>query len=217
MGNTYLLMRALLAHEPTPIMRNGNLQYAVLGLVASKNDGAHGYRLKRECEAISDEFWQTNYGRLYRVLDLLEQQGALLSNDEVQQGRPNRKVYRITEKGRTTLDDWLLQPVDEGAQPLRDELILKLLFLGPDDTDKLTTLIKQQRAIYFTRLAQLARRRRQLEKAEVNMRASEFVLDGAAMRVKADLTWLEHVERSLIREPIQPKPSASASSAKSTK
>lgn len=182
-------------------MRNGNLQYAVLGLVASKDDGAHGYRLKTECQAISDEFWQTNYGRLYRVLDLLEQQGELLSTDEAQQGRPNRKVYRITEKGRQTLDDWLLQPVDEGAQPLRDELILKLLFLDPDDTDQLCSLIKQQRAIYFKRLAQIARRRRQLEKAEIDIRATEFVLDGAAMRVKADLNWLEHVERTLIRRP----------------
>ncbi|MFT4570402.1 MAG: PadR family transcriptional regulator AphA [Hyphomicrobiaceae bacterium] len=181
-------------------MGQGNLQYAVLGLIASKEDGTHGYRLKTDCQAISDEFWQVNYGRLYRVLDLLERDGELNSQDFIQHGRPNRKVFRITEQGRRTLDDWLLQPVDEQGQPLRDELILKLLFLGADDTTKLHRLIKDQRAIYLKRLGKLARRRRQLEKAGVDMRATELVLDGAAMRVRADITWIEHVERTLIKE-----------------
>ena len=39
-------------------MASGNLRYAVLGLVASKTDGVHGYQLKGECEAIGDEFWR---------------------------------------------------------------------------------------------------------------------------------------------------------------
>lgn len=181
-------------------MSQGNLQFAVLGLVASKEEGVHGYRLKGECHAISDQFWQVNYGRLYRILDLLERDGEVDSVDYIQRGRPNRKVYRITEQGRQTLDDWLLQPVDEDGQPLRDELILKLLFLGADDTTKLHRLIREQREIYLRRLARISRRRRQLEKAGVDMRATELVLDGASMRVKADISWLEHVERALIKE-----------------
>ena len=181
-------------------MKNGNLSYAVLGLVGSKTDGAHGYRLKSECEAISDEFWQLNYGRLYRVLDTLEQSGELDVADEIQLGRPNKKVYRITEKGRRTMDDWLLQPVEEGATPLRDELAVKLLFLGADDSGSLYHLIKQQRSIYLTRLAKISRRRRHMEKAGLDMKATELVLDGAAMRVRADLSWLDHIERKLVRE-----------------
>ncbi|MFN2428155.1 MAG: PadR family transcriptional regulator [Candidatus Binatia bacterium] len=89
-------------------MASGNLQYAVLGLIASKTDGVHGYQLKGECEAIADEFWALNYGRLYRILDELESTGALSVADEIQKGRPNKKVYRITEKGKQNLDDWLL-------------------------------------------------------------------------------------------------------------
>ena len=55
-------------------MSKGNLRYAVLGLISSKSDGTHGYRLKGECEAIADEFWSLNYGRLYRMLDELEKE-----------------------------------------------------------------------------------------------------------------------------------------------
>lgn len=181
-------------------MSKGNLRYAVLGLIASKTDGVHGYQLKGECEAIADEFWSINYGRLYRILDELEGTGELSVADEIQKGRPNKKVYRITEKGKQDLDDWLVSPVDANAQPLRDELILKLLFLGPDDVDKLYGIIKQQRAIFLTRLARITRRRRRLEKAGVSMRATEMILDGAEMRVRADLAWLENIERRLIRQ-----------------
>ena len=70
-------------------MASGNLRYAVLGLVASKADGVHGYQLKGECEAIADEFWALNYGRLYRILDELEGMGgdqASLSRDDKAEG-----------------------------------------------------------------------------------------------------------------------------------
>ena len=114
-------------------MRAGNLKYAVLGLVASRSEGVHGYKLKADFEALSDDFWQVNYGRLYRILDHLEQAGDLAASEEIQTGRPNKKVYRLTEHGRQTLDDWLLQPVSDDPQPLRDELSLRLLFLQDDD------------------------------------------------------------------------------------
>ena len=75
-----------------------------------------------------------------------------------------------------------------------------LLFLGPEDVDRIYEIIKQQRSIFLTRLARVTRRRRRLEKAGVSMRATEMILDGAEMRVRADLAWLESIERRLIRQ-----------------
>jgi len=181
-------------------MSAGNLRYAVLGLVASRAKGVHGYRLKRDFEALQHDFWELNYGRLYRLLDDLEQAGELNAVREVQQGRPNRKVYRITKKGERTLDDWLLQPVSEDPRPLRDELSVKLLFLDESRVDTIYALIRQQRSIYLKKLARIARGRRQLEKAGLNAKLAALVMDGAEMRVEADLAWLEHIERRLLRE-----------------
>lgn len=181
-------------------MASGNLRYAVLGLIASKTQGVHGYQLKGECEAIADECGALNYGRLYRILEELENSGALSMADEIQKGRPNRKVYRITAQGRRDLDDWLLAPVEPNGQPVRDEMVLKLLFLGAENVDRIYEVIKQQRSVYLTRLARVARRRRRLEKAGLNMRATEMILDGSEIRVRADLGWLDSIERRLIRQ-----------------
>jgi DNA-binding PadR family transcriptional regulator len=49
--------------------RGDNSRYAVLGLIAARDEGVHGYQLMTEVEALADDFWQLNYGRRYRVLE----------------------------------------------------------------------------------------------------------------------------------------------------
>jgi DNA-binding PadR family transcriptional regulator len=178
---------------------SGNLRFAVLGLVGGRTDGMHGYQLKAEFDVLCDEFWELNYGMVYRALDELEREGQLIGATHVQEGRPNRRVYRITEHGRQTLDDWLLQPISDRPRPLRDEISLKLLFLGKRDTDAIAEMVKRQRSIYLTRLARVSKRRLRLEKAGYDMKVTALVIDGAEMRVRADLAWLEHVERTVVR------------------
>ena len=178
----------------------GNLNFALLGLVAARSSGVHGYQLKTEFEALCEDFWQLNYGRLYRALDNLETSGELVGEQQVQIGRPNRKVYRITSKGEQSLDDWLLQPLSDEPRPLRDELSLRLLFQRHRDPLKVQRLVCEQRAIYMSRLARVARRRRKLDGIDFESTVTRLVMDGLEMRVKADLSWLEHVEHTLLEE-----------------
>ena len=74
-------------------MAKGNLAFGILGLVAGCPDGLHGYRLKSELDVLCDDFWELNYGRIYRILDELERSGDLTVEGFLQEGRPNRKVY----------------------------------------------------------------------------------------------------------------------------
>ena len=177
-----------------------NMRFAALGLIAKRSEGIHGYRLKDEFEALCEDFWEINYGRLYRVLGILEETGHLEAASEVQTKRPNRKVYRITEKGSQSLDDWLLAPISDAPRPMRDELSLKLLFLGPSRIGEIADLIRQQRSLYLRNSARIEKRRRKLERAGIEMPVIALVMDGALMRVRADLAWLEHIERKIIRE-----------------
>jgi DNA-binding PadR family transcriptional regulator len=175
-------------------MTKGNLAYAVLGLVSQRDEGIHCYELTGECQALDDHFWELNYGRVSRVLDTLETDGDLASREQPQSGKPNRKVYRITQSGSRSLDDWLLEPVSDEPKPLRDELSLKLLFLGANRTSEVGELIRQQRSILMDRLNRVTRRRRRLLKTGIEMRVVEMVIHGAELRVRADLAWLDHVQ-----------------------
>lgn len=62
-----------------------------------------------------------NYGSLYTVVDNLAKHGLIEAMEASREGRrPERTVYRLTEEGRTELEDWLTEllgtPVKEYPQ-----------------------------------------------------------------------------------------------------
>ena len=106
-------------------------QYALLGLLSR---GPHsGYDLKKQIESSIGHFWRESYGQIYPNLKDLEQSGLATSELERQEGRPDKNVYTITERGREALKRWLEQPPN--PTPPRNELLLKLFFahhVSPD-------------------------------------------------------------------------------------
>jgi len=175
------------------------VQYALLGLISARPEGTHGYQLKIEFEALYGDFWSLNYGQLYRTLDRLERAGLIQCTEEVQSGRPSRKVYRITASGRHNLDDWLLLPPTDEPRPLRDDLSVKLLFLTEARREEIVALVRSQRAIYLHHLARLTKRRTLLEESGQDMFVTRLLLLQADMRVRTDLAWLDLVEKELLQ------------------
>ena len=176
------------------------VQYAILGLIAARADGRHGYQLKVEFDALYGDFWSLNYGQLYRTLDRLERAGLIEGTEQIQSGRPSRKVYRITTSGRQNLDDWLLLPPSYEPRPLRDELSVKLLFLTDAKRSETLALVRSQRALYLQHLARLTKRRSVLEEgAQADLFVTGLLLVQADMRIRADLGWLDLVEKELLQ------------------
>lgn len=179
-------------------MATDAVQYAILGLISARAEGAHGYQLKVEFDALYADFWSLNYGQLYRTLERLERAGHVGATELFQSGRPSRKVYRITSRGRQSLDDWLLSPPTHEPRPMRDELSVKLLFLTDVKRPDTLALVRSQRAVYLHQLARLTKRRTALEeRSEDDLPVTRLLLLQADMRVRADLAWLDLVEREL--------------------
>lgn len=173
-------------------MRNVRaIRYALLGMVSQYPEGIHGYRLKRQCDRFLGHFWQLNFGEVYRVLDRLSGEGLI----EAEQGTAgsSRKVFRITERGRQSLDEFILAPPTDLPRPLRQELAVKLLFASPDRMPELLRLIDEQRAIYAQQLHLLAVQRRKLRSAPVDGFVLAMLIDGAELSVRAEFAWLDSV------------------------
>jgi PadR family transcriptional regulator AphA len=77
-------------------------------------------------EVSTSHFWAESYGNLYPTLRRLERDGLVSSEIVGQEGRPDKRVYRPTERGRTAFREWLAEPVEPA--PVRNELLLKLFF-----------------------------------------------------------------------------------------
>jgi DNA-binding PadR family transcriptional regulator len=195
-------------------MATDAVQYAILGLISARADGAHGYQLKTAFDALYGDFWSLNYGQLYRTLDRLDRAGLVERTEQVQSGRPSRKVYRITASGRQSLDDWLLLPPSDEPRPLRDELSVKLLFLTEPRHKETLALIRSQRAIYLQHLARLTKRRSRLDESSEGMVATTLLLLQADMRVRTDLAWLDLVEEELGQRAESKRPTSPRSGRK---
>jgi PadR family transcriptional regulator AphA len=98
--------------------------YVVLGLV-ERLEPATPYDLKRLAQISTINFWTVPHTQLYSECARLAEQG-LLSEQREQTGR-RRRIYRVTERGRQTLEDWRAEPTD-ALEEVRDAGTLKLFF-----------------------------------------------------------------------------------------
>jgi DNA-binding PadR family transcriptional regulator len=193
-------------------MKDGNLSYALLGLLACHEGGAHGYRLQREACALCEHSSLVTHGRVYRSLGDLERRGEVAASREQQDGRPNRRIYRLTPRGRRVFETWIAQPPCDHGYPLKDELALKLKVAGSGDFGMVAELVGGYRSMYLERLESITRRRAVLRRSGLDPVLGELVGEACRSRVQAELAWLESLERSLIRDrgrasQISPRPS----------
>ena len=101
------------------------ITYGVLGLLAMGGP-LSGYDIKRLFDHTLAPMWGVAHSQIYKELRRMRELLWVEMEREEQESRPDRKVYSITEKGKTALRAWQGQPPD--VLQIRDELLLKVLF-----------------------------------------------------------------------------------------
>lgn len=104
------------------------LKYVLLGFL--NYQPMTGYELERHIQSSTANFWHAKLSQIYTTLKTLEQAGFVVSEMESQEGRPDRRIYTITEAGRNDLLQWLAQPLVE-LETVKSTFLLKLFFARP--------------------------------------------------------------------------------------
>jgi DNA-binding PadR family transcriptional regulator len=104
-----------------------SLRHAILGVLEFQP--LHGYALKCVLEEGIAYFWPVNLPAIYPCLRRLEEEGLVTHHRETtREGRPDRKVYAVTDAGREELARWRREPPESDVPRFRNALFLKLLF-----------------------------------------------------------------------------------------
>lgn len=82
-------------------LKKGSTPILILAVLADAP--RHGYAIAREIEKRSADALRMGEGALYPALRALERDGLVESEWETQMTGPARRVYRLTNKGRTHL------------------------------------------------------------------------------------------------------------------
>ncbi|WP_162515285.1 PadR family transcriptional regulator [Paenibacillus pinistramenti] len=116
------------------------LSYALLAMLVRKP--CSGYELAKMMEV----FWQAKHSQIYPLLAKLEDQSLLTSENVEQTGKPNKKIYYITDTGRDILKTWASKPP---ALPVtRDEFLIKAYALSLSNLQMAERLFHDRIAYY---------------------------------------------------------------------
>ena len=105
-------------------MKSSNkTRYAILGILL---DGpSTGYEIKSLMGRSTVYFWRESDSTIYPMLRVLAEEGKALS-EVVYVGKKKKKIFSITETGRTEFQAWFESPTSEETP--RNEFLLKLFF-----------------------------------------------------------------------------------------
>jgi DNA-binding PadR family transcriptional regulator len=128
--------------------------FAVLGQVAA--GPTSGYDVKARLESGAAQFWHASYSQIYAELRRLEELGYVSEERVLQEGRPNKRVYTITDAGREALREWIAEPW--GLAHLRDESLVKLTLADLLPPDEVVAHLRDLKATHLRRKADFERR-----------------------------------------------------------
>ena len=76
-------------------------------LVSLCEQSGSGYELARRFDRSIGYFWSATHQQIYRTLRAMEDDGWVHVTPVVQQGRPDKKVYTVSDAGRAELARWI--------------------------------------------------------------------------------------------------------------
>jgi PadR family transcriptional regulator AphA len=100
---------------------------------------ACGYDLKKTFETSFKHFFPAGYGSIYPALADLAESGLVNCREIPQVGKPDRKVYRITEAGEKAFIDALNRT--DPQHKLRSEFLAMIYFSDQIDDARLADLL----------------------------------------------------------------------------
>jgi DNA-binding PadR family transcriptional regulator len=126
-----------------------SLPHAIL--TALIEEDLTGYALAKQFDVSLGFFWQASHQQIYRELKRLHTQGQIAVQEVSQMGKPDKRVYSLTNAGRKALEDWVLAPTPRRNS--KDELFIKLYNMGSVPVESMLSAIAQRRQQHESRLA----------------------------------------------------------------
>jgi DNA-binding PadR family transcriptional regulator len=178
------------------------VKHGILGLLAIQP--RYGYELRAAFLAVvgGEQNWDLKPAQIYSTLARLEKAGWVKAQGGGRNRNPEKRVFRITARGRAELERWF--EVNEPPDHQRDATYLKMvlsLATGLVDSRK---ILSRERAMLYRELHKATARRSEVDPQREL--ALILLLDKTVMQLEADLRWLDMLESRLDEIRRQPVP-----------
>jgi DNA-binding PadR family transcriptional regulator len=128
-----------------------SLRHILLGLLDKPRSG---YEVKKMFESTMGHFWAVELSQIYITLYRLQKDKLVSSHSEFSSLGPNRRVYKLTRKGKNLLLEWLGSSPEMGNE--RFSYLSKLFFMDRlSDTKSVLAFMRELRKKFSIRLEKL--------------------------------------------------------------
>lgn len=128
-----------------------NSQDVILGMLMRRS--LSGYEIKQLFEDIFAYFYSSSYGTIYPMLHRMEKEALITKENVLQEGKPNKNVFTITEAGKSRFYEYLHSPME--TDTVKSDFLMRLYFGQLVGNDMVVMWLKQAQEYTQTQLDQL--------------------------------------------------------------
>ncbi|MGD1897081.1 MAG: PadR family transcriptional regulator [Phormidesmis sp.] len=167
------------------------LAHTILALLL-KRPGS-GYDITKSFDEELSCYWKATQQQVYRELNKLTKQGWVNYETVPQAGKPDKKLYHITETGKQELTRWYTEPTE--PTPIREDLLVKVLIGYKMPQPMLIEELKHRQKIHSELLAEYRaiEAKHMAGNQDVEMQFMYLTLKRGIAYETSWLTWCEEV------------------------
>ncbi|MBE9060771.1 PadR family transcriptional regulator [cf. Phormidesmis sp. LEGE 11477] len=124
------------------------LSHTILALLSKQPDS--GYDISKHFDEELSCYWKATQQQVYRELGKLTKNGWVNFEAVPQAGKPDKKIYCITEGGWRELTRWYTEPTE--PTPIREDLLVKVLIGHKMPRQLLVNEVKHRQQIHSAQL-----------------------------------------------------------------
>ncbi len=182
------------------------LEHALL--VSLSERSGTGYQLTRRFDRSIGHWWRASHQQIYKTLARMTEGGLVTYVEQAQDGKPDKKVYTITDTGRKALSEWIRTPGKDAAD--QRELATKIRGAAEADLPDLTGEIRRVRDLHAERAELFRSLERRDYPAPSTLTGTELqqylVLRGGVLSEQGTVDWLDEVLANLTQPTPSPNP-----------
>ncbi|MGP1384361.1 MAG: PadR family transcriptional regulator [Thainema sp.] len=164
-------------------------------LVVLVNEPCSGYDISKRFDEGVGCFWQASQQQIYRELSKMEDKGWVESEKIPQEGKPDKKIYYVTDTGKQELASWFAEPTE--PTPIREDLLVKVLSGAFMPRDLLVKELQYRRQMHLDQLA-FYKEKDALFKAETNPSLPEqFRYMTLRRGIRYEMAWIDWCDEVL--------------------
>jgi PadR family transcriptional regulator AphA len=167
-----------------------SLHKALLGLLHFAP--MSGYDLYKLFDQSINNYWSTEHTQIYRALKNLLEKDLIDCQEQVQEGKPDRKIYTLTDLGKKDFTEWLMTP--QPLPQIRHTHLLQLSFMGNVPRDLILQFIESYQKMLEVKLDSY-KDPAHLQETVVYSRSAqeaaiwELILENGIMYYEAEISW----------------------------